>query len=116
MNLVDAEAYGERASAMSGRLELQLAPAVRSKAYGPITLGIRSEDIRIGPNEAVEGKVHDVENHGVEKIVTLKVDDHLFKATVPATSDVRMEANVRFSWDSGKLHCFDRGTGVNLAS
>jgi multiple sugar transport system ATP-binding protein len=116
MNLIEGEVRGERASAMAGRLELPLSPAVRGRADGPVTFGIRSEDIRIGPNEAVEGKVHDVENHGVEKIVTLRVDDHLFKATVPATSGVEIEANVRFSWDSQKLHCFDRSTGVNLAS
>jgi multiple sugar transport system ATP-binding protein len=117
MNLVEGEVQDGRASAMSGKLDLPLREPVRDKAPpGPVTLGIRSEDIRLGPNEAVEGRVHDVENHGVEKIVTLRVDDHLFKATVPSTSDIKVEGDVRFSWDSEKLHCFDRRTGVNLAS
>ena len=80
-----------------------------------MTLGIRSEDIRVGPGEAAEARVHDVENHGVEKIVTLRVDEHLFKATIPATVAVSVESTVKFSWNPSKLHCFDRATGTNLA-
>ena len=80
-----------------------------------MTLGIRSEDIRVGPDEAAEARVHDVENHGVEKIVTLRVDDHLFKATIPATVAVNVESAVKFGWNPSKLHCFDRATGANLA-
>jgi multiple sugar transport system ATP-binding protein len=79
-------------------------------------VGIRSEDIRIGPDEGAAARVHDVENHGVEKIVTLRLDEHLFKATVPATAPVEVEDVVRFSWNPSKLHCFDRQTGTNLAS
>ena len=52
---------------------------------GPVRLGIRPEDVSVGPAAAVEARVHHVENHGVEKIVTLRVDDHLFNATIPAT-------------------------------
>ncbi len=80
-----------------------------------MTLGIRSEDIRVGPDEAVEARVHDVENHGVEKIVTLRVDEHLFKATIPATLPVNIESAVKFSWNPKKLHCFDRQSGESLA-
>ena len=60
--------------------------------------------------------MHDVENHGVEKIVTLRLDGHLFKATVPSTVDAPVESAVRFTWNPEKVHCFDRTTGVNLAS
>jgi multiple sugar transport system ATP-binding protein len=118
INLVEGELRDGRASAMAGKLEIPLNGAAATKApgaEGPVTLGIRSEDIRVGPNEAVEARVHDVENHGVEKILTLRVGNHLFKATVPATADVKVEHPVRFTWDPDKLHCFDRQTGTNLA-
>jgi multiple sugar transport system ATP-binding protein len=114
MNLIAGELRDGRASAMDGKLEVPLA-ATPATAGGPVTLGIRSEDIRVGPQEPNEARVHDVENHGVEKIVTLRVDDHLFRATLPATADVEVESAVKFSWNPQKLHCFDRNTGVNLA-
>ncbi len=116
MNMIEGELRGGRASAMGGKLDLPLGAATgHAGEAGKVTLGIRSEDVRVGPGEAAEARVHDVENHGVEKIVTLRVDDHLFKATVPASVQVAVESPVRFSWNASKLHCFDRGTGANLA-
>jgi multiple sugar transport system ATP-binding protein len=113
MNLIPGEVRDGLASAMAGRLEVPLAgPAATS--VGPVTLGIRSEDIRVGPDEAVEARVHAVENHGVEKIVTLRVEDCLFRATMPATANAEVESAVKFSWNPKKLHCFDRRTGLNL--
>jgi multiple sugar transport system ATP-binding protein len=119
MNLIEGELSAGRASAMAGKIAIPLNGAAAAKASGvegPVTLGIRSEDIRIGPDGAVGARVHDVENHGVEKIVTLRVDEHLFRATVPATQEIAIEDEVRFSWNAQKLHCFDRRTGVNLAA
>ena len=37
-----------------------------------------------GSGRPGRGRVHDVENHGVEKIVTLRVGDTMLRATVPA--------------------------------
>jgi multiple sugar transport system ATP-binding protein len=113
MNLIPGELSDGRATALAGKLKLTLNGAA-GRAAGPVTLGIRSEDIRVGPNEQVEARVHHVENHGVEKIVTLRVDDQLLKATVPATVDVAVEEEVRFSFNPEKLNCFDGRTGVNV--
>jgi multiple sugar transport system ATP-binding protein len=113
MNLLDGELAGGRVSAMSGKVQVPVEGEARDRR--PITVGIRSEDIVVGPGEAVEARVHDVENHGVEKIVTLRVDEHLFRATVPATVAVNVESAVKFSFNPKKLHCFDRSTGTNLA-
>jgi multiple sugar transport system ATP-binding protein len=114
MNLMDGELRDGKVSAMAGKLQMPLRGRAAAKS-GAVTLGIRSEDIRVGDNEAVEARVHDVENHGVEKIVTLRVDEHLFRATVPAMAGIEVESTVRFSWDPDKLHCFDRSSGVSLA-
>ena len=113
MNLLDAELNGGRIAAMAGTLELPFDRAT-TKDSGRVTLGIRSEDISVGPDEANDALVHDVENHGVEKIVTLRVEDTLFRATVPATASVEMESRTKFSLNPAKLHCFDRESGVNL--
>ena len=63
---------------------------------------------------AAEARVHHVENHGVEKVVTLRADDHLFNATIPAIVPLAIDSLVRFAWDPAKLHILDAETGVNL--
>ena len=55
-----------------------------------------------------------MENHGVEQIVTLRVDGHLFSATLPGTAPVAIGDSVRFDWDPEKLHYFDADTGLNM--
>jgi multiple sugar transport system ATP-binding protein len=117
MNIVSGELRDGRVVALSGRLDLELEGSIRDKLgrrSGPVSLGIRSENISIEPTAAVEARVHHVENHGVEKIATLRVDDHLFKATVPAKARVEIDSTVGFAWDATKLHVFDAETGVNL--
>jgi multiple sugar transport system ATP-binding protein len=115
MNLIEGNLRHGRVSVFSGKLDVPLAGSAGKNGSGKVTVGIRSEDIRVGPGEASEARVHDVENHGVEKIVTLRVDDHLFKATIPATVAVSVESAVKFGLNSNKLHCFDGATGANLA-
>jgi multiple sugar transport system ATP-binding protein len=112
MNLMDGELRDGKVSARAGKLQMPLKGGAAAKA-GPVTLGIRSADIRVGANEALEARVHDVER--VEKIVTLRVDDQLFRATVPAMAGVEVESTVRFSLDPDKLHCFARTSGVSLS-
>jgi multiple sugar transport system ATP-binding protein len=116
MNLLEGELRNGKVSTLSGQLELPLENVAAAKADGgKVTVGIRSEDIRVGPGEAVEARVHDVENHGVEKILTLRVGEHLFRATVPAVQPVAMDGTVKFSWNPRKLHCFAGASGENLA-
>ena len=57
-------------------------------------------------------RVHHVENHGVEQIVTLRAGKSLFKATVPRRSrPSSIEDTVRFSLDQEQLHAFDSKSG-----
>ena len=79
-----------------------------------MTVGVRAEDIRIGPREAIEAVAHGVENHGVEKIVTLRINDCLLRATIPAADPIAIEDRVRFSFVPERLHGFDAKTGLNL--
>jgi multiple sugar transport system ATP-binding protein len=117
MNLLDAEIRDGTALAVAGRFELRLDDAGKASlagANGKVTVGIRAENIRIGSDEAVEAVAHDVENHGVEKIVTLRIDGCLLRATVPAVNPIAIEDRVRFSFDQQRLHGFDATTGRNL--
>lgn len=122
MNLMRAEVSGGRATVVPGKLEVPVGQAAglngsagrATKLVGPVTLGVRSEDIAVGPEEAIEARVHGVENQGVEKVVTLRVEDCLLKATVPARLELAIDAGVRFSFNQEKLHFFDISSGINL--
>ncbi|MCB1487586.1 MAG: ABC transporter ATP-binding protein, partial [Bauldia sp.] len=118
MNLAAGELANGRVSTLSGKLDTTLAgEAARDTGgfTGPVRLGIRAEDVMVGPDQPVEAKVHHVENHGVEQIVTLRVDEHLFKATVPATMRMGIEDSVKCGWSADKIHVFDADTGVGFA-
>ena len=91
MNLSPAEVKDGTALATAGRFEFSLDGAAQARfadAEGPVTVGVRAEDIRIGPREAIEAVAHGVENHGVEKIVTLRINHCLLRATIPAADPV----------------------------
>jgi multiple sugar transport system ATP-binding protein len=116
MNLVKGELRDGKLTTLSGQLAFGLPAAVAGKANGTeeVTAGIRAEDVKVGPDGAAEAKVHHIENHGVELIVTLRTEGHLFKATTPATMPLAVEDNVRFSWTPDKVHAFG-ADGVSLA-
>ena len=116
MNLHKARVAGGRAIVVPGKLEVPLdgLGGGADRVADTVMLGARSEDIVVGPKETVEARVHGVENQGVEKVVTLRVDDCLLKATVPARLDIAIDAAVRFSFKREKLHLFDASSGVNL--
>jgi multiple sugar transport system ATP-binding protein len=114
INLIPGDLADGRVTAFGGKLQTGVDKSW-AKTTRPVTFGIRAEDVRVGPNEGVAAKVHDVENHGVEKIVTLRVGDELLRATVPATLGIAIDSDVRFGWNPDKLHCFDRTTSVGLA-
>ena len=114
MNLMQARVADGRAIVVPGKLEIPLDGKGAGRVVGAVTVGVRSEDIVVGGNGTVEARVHGVENQGVEKVVTLRVDECLLKATVPARLDLRIDTNVRFSFKQEKLQFFDAGSGVSL--
>jgi multiple sugar transport system ATP-binding protein len=117
MNLLPAQIEGDRISVRDG-FELPLGDAGRKRIAsgdGPVTIGIRSEDIAVGGEGSAEAHVHHIENQGVEKIVTLRAGKALFKATVPAVSPLKVEDTVRFALNQKRLHGFDPASGINRA-
>ncbi|HRO13254.1 TOBE domain-containing protein, partial [Amaricoccus sp.] len=79
-----------------------------------LTLGVRAEDIAIGRGEG-RARVHHVENHGVEQVVTLRTGETLFKATAPAVARLGIDEEVPFAIDESRLHGFDPASGRSLA-
>jgi len=117
MNLFKAEIRDGTALATAGRFTFKVDGATTPRfagADGLVTVGVRAEDVRLGPHEAIEAVAHGVENHGVEKIVTLRINDCLIRATIPAANPIAVEDRVRFSFVRERLHGFDANTGLNL--
>ena len=117
MNLLDAAISGGKISA-PGAFDLALLDEGRGRLAGhegALTLGIRAEDVTVDGEGEAEARIHHVENHGVEKIVTLRAGSSLIKATVPAISRYAVEDAVKFSFNQANLHGFDDKTGVSLA-
>ena len=117
MNLIDGKLVDDRAVMAPMNFELPISGGARTSGATdgrPLVFGIRPEDVHLESGAPVEAKVHDVENHGVEKIVTLRVGDTMLRATVPARTAVAIEQPVRFAWNPDKVVMFDKASGVSL--
>ncbi|HWA20703.1 MAG TPA: ABC transporter ATP-binding protein, partial [Devosia sp.] len=111
INLLSGSIAGGRAVVTPKTFEL---PVSASAGEGAFTFGIRPEDVQVESGAPVEAQVHDIENHGIEKILTLRVADHLVRAGVPAKVNVAVEDTIRFGWNPGKVILFDPKTGLNV--
>ena len=117
MNLIDGRLVNGRAVMAPLNFELPFSGGAKAGAATDgrqLVFGIRPEDVYLESGAPVEARVHDVENHGVEKILTLRVGDTMLRATVPARTDVQIEQPVRFAWNQDKVVLFDKGSGVSL--
>jgi multiple sugar transport system ATP-binding protein len=115
MNLLDGRLVSGRAVMAPLNFELPYDGLGNGNTDGrALTFGIRPEDLVVESGAPVEAKVHDVENHGVEKILTLRVGDATLRATVPARTDLAIDEAVRFSWNPQKVVLFDQKSGESL--
>ena len=112
INLLSGTVSGSAAVVTPKLFELPLNGSVARD--GNYTFGIRPENVTVASGAPVEGRIHDIENHGIEKIITLRVGDNLVRATVPARVNVAVEEAVRFGWNPDKVMFFDAQTGINL--
>ncbi len=110
INLMDGTIAGGRAVITPGTFELPLTTG----APGDVTFGIRPEDLQITQGAPVAAVVHDVENHGTEQVVTLRVGASHLRASVPAQLVIKVEEQVRFGWTADRVMVFDRHSGLNI--
>ncbi|MEO5806067.1 ABC transporter ATP-binding protein, partial [Devosia sp.] len=113
INLFNGTIAGNAAVVAPKTFELPLSG--QSAGEGAYTFGIRPEDVTVASGAPVEAKIHDIENHGIEKIITMRVGDNLVRAAIPARSTVAVEETVRFGWNADKVILFDAVSGLNLA-
>ena len=113
ITLIPGRLSGGKAVIDAASFVLPLGDAVKA-AEGDYTFGIRSEDVVVQAGAPVEARVHDIENHGIEKILTLRAGAHLIRASVSATVNVAVEEAVRFGWNPSKVKIFDPVSGLNV--
>jgi multiple sugar transport system ATP-binding protein len=122
INLFDAAINGNRIIAVPEKFEFSLEAAIRARlgelaqARDRVRVGVRPEHVKLVSTDGVEGTVYGAEDHGVEVIVTIRVADHLIRATLPPTIPVALDQRVRVAFVQEKLHFFDTQTAENLAS
>lgn len=114
MNLVDGIRQGDTAVLDNGGHTLPLAHPVGADGQ-KLRFGIRPEDVVIAADAPAEGRVFDVENHGVIKILTVDIGGSHIHATVSAQMKVNIDDTVRFGWKSEKVLYFDPANGRNLS-
>lgn len=113
MNMLPGEINKNECALFGGQLKLKLRGSIKSEH---VTLGVRSEDVQLVTRGGTKAIIHDVENHGVEKIVTLRVGELFLKATASSKLDLRVDHEMGFTIDGSKVHYFDRKTGLNVAA
>jgi multiple sugar transport system ATP-binding protein len=120
INLFDAVLEKTRLVVLQGRFEQDAGKQAldRIKGYqGELRFGIRPEDIVIEKsrkNGYSQATVYNMENMGMEKIVTLRIENYIFKAVTSADFEAEVNAEVFVGFRQEKLHFFNRETHANL--
>ena len=117
MNLIEAEIEGNEVYIPAAKNGFSLDTATRRRfgaARGKIVLGVRAESIALSDDGPIHARVWAVENHGVEKIVTLKAGDLIFRATLPPALPTELDAPLRLVFDQTRMHVFDPVTEESL--
>ena len=119
INLLDGSIQENRVVVIQNHLEIVLDQNNLNRLdgfTGDVRIGIRSEDLDLAVDAGFEGRIYAVEDMGMGKIVTIKINDHLLRATVDAKYNFEIDANVRFNMNQEKLHFFDQNSGENLTN
>jgi multiple sugar transport system ATP-binding protein len=115
MNLIAGKYLGGKAVMDNGGFSLPVKNNAGIKA-AEVVFGIRPENLTIERDAPAQARVFDVEDHGVNKILSLNVCDTRLHAMVSAQTHVKLDEVVRFGWKADKVLWFDGKTGENLAS
>jgi multiple sugar transport system ATP-binding protein len=117
INLFDGFIQESRVVVNKDDFEFELDQRTLNRLNGfaeKVKIGIRSEDLELAVEKGTEGRIYGVEDMGMGKIVTIKINDHLLRATVDSKYHFEIDAHVRFQMNLAKLHFFDIKTGENL--
>lgn len=121
INLFDATVSADKMIIVPEKFEVALQSAARAQLNALVTgcstvrFGVRPEHVKLASNGEVAGTLYGAEDHGVEMILTIRVADHLIRATAPPTTRVPLNESVRIAFVQDKMHFFDPKTTSNLA-
>ena len=87
-------------------------PAPREVPPGPVTLGIRPEDVEVGDGEGLQGTVEMVEHLGAEQHLHVAVGSVTFVLRVPPDRTYSRGRPVALRLDPRRCHWFRDGTRV----
>jgi multiple sugar transport system ATP-binding protein len=97
-----------------GAIRLPLAPdAMRDATPRPVTVGVRPEDVVIGPGPFA-ARVRVFEPTGHECIVIMDADGVLLTARLPGDARLEIGEQVTFALRSPRVHVFDGKTGKRI--
>ena len=114
MNLIEGRLENGRAKMAASGLDLAVDAMSPDATDRALIFGIRPEDIHLAPGGDATALVRDVENHGVEKIITLVTGEERLRVTAPASTRASVDETVRFDWDPSKVVLFDADSGRSL--
>ncbi|MGJ5619399.1 ABC transporter ATP-binding protein [Sulfitobacter sp. MF3-043] len=114
MNLLSGALEGGAAVLDAGGHRLPLRQPLGTEGQ-KMRFGVRPEDVVITADAPAKGRVFDVENHGVIKILTIATDGAHIRATVSAQMKVGIDDPIAFGWRPEKVLYFDHMSGRNLA-
>jgi multiple sugar transport system ATP-binding protein len=99
-------------------LDLVVKPLISGMRRSEVTLGIRPEDVRLGPSPdhcSFRARIEMVENSGSESTIHFRSAGHRMCAKVASAWDKTMEGtSAEFSLDPSKLLFFDPVSGKGL--
>ena len=93
---------------------MPLSRAPVNSANRPMTLGIRPEDISFGGENGVDAVVKVVEPTGSETHVAVDLDGRELTWVVRERVELAPEQQVKLSFETSKVHFFDRQTQQRL--
>jgi len=120
MNFFDTVIDKNRLIIIKGRFEFQLGKEIMDKLkgfQGKVRIGVRPEDVIISTSKKEnyqKGMIYGLENMGMEKVVTVQVEDYLFKIICSADFESSINANIYIGFNQNKIHFFNHATGENM--
>jgi multiple sugar transport system ATP-binding protein len=116
MNFLEGDIRDGSILVLKGGSRIRLSHIPAAAQQKPIVLGIRPEDMAIGSEGDVEALVKVVEPTGSETHVSVEIDGQELTWVVRDRVDLQPDQKIRLSFDSPKIHFFDRSTQQRLAN
>ena len=120
INFFKGSIEGNRLIIIQGMFEYVLEKKILDKIggfSGKIKIGIRPEDIILSSEEGSDsqpGTVYNIENMGMEKIVTVKIEEYIFKVICSADFESKINNRIFVRFNQEKINFFDFNTGENI--